>query len=273
MNNQLQVSESQSNVVPMSESATVLAIIQQAAMNPSVDMDKMERLMQMHERLQARQAEVQFSQALAEMQIELPVIVERGEIKNKGGGVQSTYALWEDINEQIKPILAKHGFSLSFRTDTTAGVSVTGVLTHRAGHKESTSILLPADASGSKNSVQAVASSVSYGKRYTAGALLNLTSCGEDDDAQSAARQRGRITPTTDLWEGQSPEQQEFLMGVASTAIGLLGDLSEEMVSAAAKYLTDQRLDNDEKAALWTRFDSKQRRALKQAFERSKAGF
>ena len=50
-----------------------------------------------------------------------------------------------------------------------------------------TTIKLPADVSGNKNAVQAVASSVSYGKRYTAGALLNLTSHGEDDDAYAAA--------------------------------------------------------------------------------------
>src|SRR5690606_4042351 len=59
----------------------------------------------------------------------------------------------------------------------------TGVLLHKAGHREETTIKLPADSSGNKNAVQAVASSVSYGKRYAAGALLNLTSHGEDDDA------------------------------------------------------------------------------------------
>ena len=44
---------------------------------------------------------------------------------------------------------------------------------------------LPVDLTGSKNAVQAAGSSVSYGKRYTVSALLNLTSRGEDDDARS----------------------------------------------------------------------------------------
>ena len=43
-------------------------------------------------------------------------------------------------------------------------------------------MLLPADISGGKNPLQAIGSSTSYGKRYTAGALLNITSRGEDDD-------------------------------------------------------------------------------------------
>ncbi|MBL7230493.1 MAG: ERF family protein, partial [Pseudomonas sp.] len=106
---------------------------------------------------------------------------------------QSTYALWEDINEMIKPVMAKYGFALTFRTPRNErGIEVEGVLSHRAGHREVTSIVLPVDASGSKNGVQAVASSVSYGKRYTAGLLLNITTTGEDDDGNGPAAQ---ITP------------------------------------------------------------------------------
>ncbi|CRN07965.1 ERF superfamily protein [Pseudomonas sp. URMO17WK12:I11] len=169
------------------ESETILQIIQQVAMSPTADIDKMERLMVMHQNIQALQAKQQFDEALAAMQEELPVIGERGGIKDKNGRIQSTYALWEDINEMIKPVLARHGFALSFRTPRNErGIEVEGVLSHRAGHRETTSLLLPADTSGSKNGVQAVASSVSYGKRYTAGALLNFTTTGEDDDGNGA---------------------------------------------------------------------------------------
>lgn len=163
------------NVSPM------FAMIERAARDPSVDIDKLERLMQMKERADAQTARAAFDAAMADMQPELPAIGERG---NAAG--RYTYALWEDINTAIKPILTRHGFALTFRTDFTSGIAVTGVLSHRAGHREETSITLPADPSGNKNAVQAVASSVSYGKRYTAGALLNLTSHGEDDDAYSA---------------------------------------------------------------------------------------
>lgn len=169
------------SVAQMQDGATLLAVISRAAADPQCDIEKMERLMQMHERMQGRQAEAEFAAALSEMQDQLPSIGERG---NAAG--RYTYALWEDINTAIKPVLKAHGFALSFRTDFTDGILVTGVLSHRSGHSERTSIKLPADASGNKNAVQAVASSVSYGKRYTAGALLNLTSHGEDDDAYRA---------------------------------------------------------------------------------------
>ena len=163
------------------EAISMLSVIARAAADPSVDLDKMERLMQMHERMQAKAAATDYAAALADMQDALPSIGERG---NAAG--RYTYALWEDINSAIKPILKRHGFALSFRTDFSDGIAVTGVLSHRSGHREETTVKLPADPSGNKNAVQAVASSVSYGKRYTAGALLNLTSHGEDDDAFSA---------------------------------------------------------------------------------------
>lgn len=169
------------------ESAAILSVIERAARDPSVDVDKMERLMAMAERAQDRTAKAAYLNALAEMQPELPEINERGGIKNAAGKVQSTYAKWEDINTAIRPILHRHGFALSFRIGQENGqIAVTGVLGHRDGHTEETVILLPADNSGSKNSVQAVGSSTSYGKRYTAMALLNITTRGEDDDGKAA---------------------------------------------------------------------------------------
>lgn len=187
MNQVSRVNPQEGAVAVAGESATILQIIQQVAMSPTADIDKMERLMAMHERFQAQQAKQQYDEALAQMQEELPVIGERGGIKDKSGRIQSTYALWEDINEMIKPVLAKHGFALSFRTPRNErGIEVEGVLSHRGGHRETTSLVLPADTTGSKNGVQAVASSVSYGKRYTAGALLNFTTTGEDDDGNGA---------------------------------------------------------------------------------------
>jgi len=166
----------------------IVSMIERAALDPRVDMDKMERLLAMQERIFDRNARMAYAGALATMQPLMPVITERGGIKNRDGEIQSRYALWEDINDAIKPILAAHGFALSFRTGTTAEgkITVTGILSHREGHQEETTISLPHDSSGSKNAVQAVGSSTSYGKRYTATALLNITSRGEDDDGKAA---------------------------------------------------------------------------------------
>ena len=172
-----------------SESAALINMIERAARDPAVDVDKMERLFRMHGEVTARAAKVAFISALVEMQPKLPVITERGAIE-VGGTVRSRYARWPDIDDAIKPVLYMHGFTLTHRiAQDDKGVSITGVLSHTQGHEESTTIRLPVDASGSKNAVQAIGSSTSYGQRYTAKLLLKITSRSaedRDDDGRAA---------------------------------------------------------------------------------------
>jgi hypothetical protein len=174
--------------VAVNEATAVIQMIERAVLNPAIDVDKMERLLAMQERVMDRNAKAAFDAAMADLQPELPSIGERGVIStDKGKTVQSRYALWEDIQAAVKPVLTKHGFALTFRVTRREGlVCVTGVLSHREGHREETTLELPVDSSGSKNGVQAIGSSTSYGQRYTAKLLLNLTSTGEDDDGKSA---------------------------------------------------------------------------------------
>jgi len=167
----------------------ILGVIERAARDESVDVEKMRALLEMHEHVLERNAEAAFNAAFAEMQSTLPEIDERGQIK-VAGQVRSRYALFEDINKVAKPILKQYGFAVMFKTpETDKGVRVEGVLMHQAGHRESTAITLEADTSGSKNSVQSIGSSVSYAKRYILCALLNITTRGEDDDGFKAATQ------------------------------------------------------------------------------------
>lgn len=182
MTSQVQRIDPAGSMPAVSESATILSVIQRAAADPACDIEKMERLMAMHERMQTTSASAAFNAAMAEMQCDLPSIAERG----KGHGTIK-YATLEDINDVVKPIMQRYGFAVSFKVEhAPAGISVTGILMHKAGHREQTTMLLPSDTSGSKNAVQAVGSSVSYGKRYVMSALLNITTRGEDDDGLAA---------------------------------------------------------------------------------------
>ncbi len=172
----------------VSDATNIMQVISRIAADPTIDIDRLERMMDMHERVLNREAKSAYAAALSAAQPKLPVIVQRGEISiDKGKTVQSRFAKWEDINEAIQPVLAEHGFALSFRTERAGDqVIVTCILSHAGGHSESTTLPLPLDVSGSKNNVQGVGSSISYGKRYTASALLNITSRGEDDDGKAA---------------------------------------------------------------------------------------
>lgn len=209
---------------PMAESNTV-SMFERLARDPSVSVEKLERLMDLQDRANKRNAEEAFNAALAMMQADLPTIRERGGIKDRNGNVQSKYALWEDVNAAILPVLKQHGFSLTFRQEQTdKGICVTGVLSHRQGHSERTSITLPADTSGSKNAVQAVGSSVSYGKRYTAGMLLNLNSADieGDDDGKEAGGQfitQEQVMTLESLIEDAKADKAKFLAWIKADSV------------------------------------------------------
>lgn len=173
----------------ISETVAIMSVIERCALNPEVDIDKMQKLLDMQERILDRNAKQAFTSALARMQAELPTVIEKGQI-SINGKVQSTYGLLEDINDQVRPILQKHGFAITFRVlQNEKSIKVTAVLSHQEGHAQETEMVLPSDTTGNKNAVQAVGSSISYGKRYTMCALLNITTRGEDDDGRSATKE------------------------------------------------------------------------------------
>ncbi len=73
---------------------------------------------------------------------------------------------------------------------------------------------------------------------------------------------KGQITPTTGVWEAQDEEEQKFLMEIAERCQPLLeaGD-----AAGAVVLIRGENLTAEEHTALWTRFDSKQRSAMKKA--------
>jgi hypothetical protein len=235
------------------ETSALISMIERAARDPAVDLDKMERLYAMKERMDATMAKAAYISALAEMQPNLPIIDKRGKIERKSkdsnGSMKEAratkYALWEDVVEAITPILSAHGFSLSFRIKQDARVEVTAVLGHRAGHCEETSMSLPIDESGAKNNLQGWGSSVSYGKRYTAFALLNIIARGEDDDG-NAAGDTSASTPVTpeDLATLKSLiDETDYQIGKVCEyySVESLDDLTRKQYEHAKALLTTKR--------------------------------
>lgn len=237
MSNLATVERDQPPVI-MGESATILSVIQRAAADPHCDIEKMERLMAMHERMQAKSAEQAFNAAMAQMQCEIPTVGEGATNLH----TKNTYATLDDINYTLKPIMQRHGFAVTFKVDHAAnGISVTGILMHSAGHREQTTMLLPLDAGPGRNAVQAVGSSTTYGKRYVMCALLNITTGEARDDDGYAAGQPGndmRDQVRADILErvAQAADQEE-LTKVWQAAVAVLkasGDMDGyEQVKAA----------------------------------------
>ncbi len=171
---------------PTSEAGAIMTMIERMATNPEIPVERTEQLFALYQRVQADAARKSFDAAFAAMQPELPIITKAGDMKGGDGRSRGRYALWEDVVEAIVPVLAKHGFALSFRPKVEPGmVTMVAILSHRDGHREiSDPFPVPFDKSGGKNDAQAIGSATSYGKRYTALAMLNIAARGEDDDAR-----------------------------------------------------------------------------------------
>lgn len=172
-------------------STGLMLVIELLASRQDVDVAKLEKIIELHERVTRQQAEAEFNRAFAEMLPEVPTIIERAHTD------KTTYAPLEDIVEPLRPILAKFGFSPSFRTEwpNEKTVRVVGILTHVSGHARTSEFMSAADATGSKNAIQALASAVSYGKRYTFKDLLCIVTRGEDDDGQSSEKAKQPDAP------------------------------------------------------------------------------
>lgn len=165
----------------------LMAAAIQAATNPAMNVENVERLLALAGKLEEDKRRVSFQQALERVQAACPRINKSGRIfyegRNGKPGQNTPYALLEDIDRAIRPLMASEGFSVRWNAPTSNGkIRIVGTLSHRDGHSETQEIELPADTSGSKNPVQAVGSTVSYGRRHLLKMFFNLIEVGEDDD-------------------------------------------------------------------------------------------
>jgi ERF superfamily len=167
----------------------LLSAIVQLARDPAVDVTKLQALLGMQERMEARQGEIEFDRALARIAGQMPRVKKNGTVNLGQGKGSYAFATWEDMDTIIRPLMASEGFTLSFtselRNGEGGGLIVTGTLLHRDGHSKSASMPLPLDTGAGRSNIQAAGSTLSYGKRYTAEMLLNIVREGVDDDGKA----------------------------------------------------------------------------------------
>lgn len=168
-----------------------LSMIERAARDQNVDIDKMERLILLHDRKQAQAAELEFDRAMAAAQAEMDPV--RKDASNPQ--TKSRYASYFALDTAIRPIYTKHGFSVSFDTADGAPsehIRIVAKVAHAGGHRERPHIDMPADGKGAKGGdvmtkTHAMGSAVMYGRRYLLAMIFNIA-VGGDDDGNAAGR-------------------------------------------------------------------------------------
>lgn len=171
----------------------ILGVITQAVENyKDLDVNKMERLLSMYERLKAEERRAEFAQAMSTLQASLPRIEKRG----VNAFTKTPYALYEDLDTAIKPCLVENGFSLSFNEESREGLLVRFSIraTHRNGHYEERFLTVSTDeaaknsrGTATRTATQDDGSTTAYARRYLVKMLLNLVEVGEDTDGAGEA--------------------------------------------------------------------------------------
>lgn len=175
------------------QATAMMQVFKEIAMAPDANqkVEVIRAMMEMQRQLQKDQAERSLNIALAE--INIPHVKKNGKIPlpSKDGTERDVpFARWEDIDTVMRPLLRAQGLSLSFtapkRSVDGGGADMTGRLSHRDGAYRDAEISLPLDTGPGRNNLQAMGSTISYGKKYLAFMLLNVVTEGQDDDGASA---------------------------------------------------------------------------------------
>ena len=169
--------------VVASYSDQVMVIIDRAARDPAVNIERLQQLLAMKERIDAEQSRKDFNAAVSAAKGEIKPIAADAQGHNK-----AKYASFGAIAEAVDPILAKHGLSYRFRTSQADRISVTCILSHVGGHCEESTLTGPPDVSGNKNNIQAIGSTLTYLQRYSLVQSLGLAVSKDDDGEKSTER-------------------------------------------------------------------------------------
>jgi hypothetical protein len=174
----------QSNVVEVVSPGRQLTPLEMVdrAVQAGATPETLEKLMTLQERWEASEARRAFDSAIADAKAEIKPVV-----RNKQGHNNKRYADFAAIARVIDPVLSRHGLSYRFRSEQGDKINVTCILSHKLGHSEQTTLSGPADASGNKNAIQAIGSTLSYLQRYTLMQAVGLAAADDDDGAAAGA--------------------------------------------------------------------------------------
>ncbi len=179
---------------PQSETAAIISMIERAARDPAVDITKIERLMEMRERIETKAAEREFNIAMAAAQAEMrPVSADAQNTQTR-----SKYATYAKLDSALRPIYTKHGFSLSFdeaESPKPEHIRVLCYVSHVAGFTRTYRKDMPADGKGAKGGdvmtkTHATGAAASYGARYLLKGIFNVAVGEEDRDGNEPVDDR-----------------------------------------------------------------------------------
>lgn len=164
--------------------------------------DVVREVMALTKEIKQEKAREAFDAAIANAKAEIKPV-----IRNRTGHNNKRYADFAAYAKEIDPVISKFGLSYRFRTTQTDKITVTCVVSHRDGHSEENSLSGPPDASGNKNPIQAIGSTLAYLQRYTLTQAFGLAAEDDDDGNKSNNSQDDATT----ISEAQAAQIRKLL--------------------------------------------------------------
>lgn len=165
----------------------VLDLIARAASDPNTDVAKLEKLLEMRERIEQKDAEKAFNDAMRDCQKAIrPVLKNRENTETR-----SKYADLEQVSNAIDPTVNAHGFTLSYGTADSPlenHYRVTCRVSHEAGFSRDYQADVPIDNTGPKGAqnktrTHGFGSALSYGRRYLKLMIFDVRTTDDDGNA------------------------------------------------------------------------------------------
>jgi hypothetical protein len=182
--------------LPVSTELITPAQLLSVAVQRGDALDKLEKLMDLQERWEKKQAKIAYVQAMARFKAEPPTLIKDKRVgyENRDGTFTGyTHATLAEVSTKIATGLAAVGISHAWDVRSEGKmIIVSCTLTHEGGHSET--VTMPAaapDDSGKKNSIQQVASAITYMQRYSLLTITGLAAKDQDDDGAGAGEPPG----------------------------------------------------------------------------------
>lgn len=214
--------------LPVDKSPAALMI---QAIGAGTDLEKIEKILELQERYEANEARKAYHEAMAQFKARDVPLIEKDRtvtFETSKGKTSYSHASLANVTEKITVALGKYGLSHSWRTEqqTDKKITVICTISHRQGYSESTSLSADPDQSGSKNSIQAVGSTITYLERYTLLALTGLAAADTDDDGTGGNEinyiSADQVKAITDIITQKKVDLPAFLSYLQSESVEMI---------------------------------------------------
>jgi hypothetical protein len=175
-----------SNLVERKPDSEIQLAIIEIVKRTDIDPERLEKFLDLQIKMEARQAERDYNEALAAFQGECPIIPKTKNVNFKS--VNYDYTPIEEIVGVIRPILQKYKLSFSFNVKEATEADKMELITkirHASGHCEETSYFFNKYHDDERmNKSQQAKSAVTYSKRAALENALGIVTEKEDNDAR-----------------------------------------------------------------------------------------